>query len=332
MVREVFYSEIVVISDTFGDIFGAKAESAMKKSALNALLEIVRRLPSSFDDLEEGEIIEMFRKTHLFLGLEKGFARAERKFYFTAKTRTELEEMKMKRERDVKILLELCPDFPMEHLDAFYSLYTAYGKKMLRRRPLREYLGETSEEMAKREEWKKKREAKRAERIKAEKARKPNGLELLAFFSQPKEIRDVLYHFPIQLDRLSDIDESDFMDAAKKAGVTKDDVFFAYERYNAYRLEFEDFTTSENGAPCGKIIYLRAEKDEEADLLESGSCVFLLHEIKADERLSEADEEEIFKPHIEKAFSEGYSFAHCYLITEPISSLPLTITEETWQV
>ena len=122
------------------------------------------------------------------------------------------------------------------------------------------------------------------------------------------------------------------MDAAKKAGVTKDDVFFAYERYNAYRLEFEDFTTSENGAPCGKIIYLRAEKDEEADLLESGSCVFLLHEIKADERLSEADEEEIFKPHIEKAFSEGYSFAHCYLITEPISSLPLTITEETWQV
>ena len=334
MHREVFKREIFVFADTLGDIVGKRAEKAMMDSGKMAFLEIARRLPASFDDMAENDVIEMFRKASLFLGLKSGFERTKRKFYFSAKTREELENLK--REHDTKILLELCPTFPMEHLDTFYSLYADYGKKMRRRRAqaLREYLDlppETEEEeKAKREEHKKRMAEKHAEEIRAEKARLPNGLEILSFFSQPKKIRDVLINFPIQLDRLSDIDESDFERAEKAAGVEKSGVLFAFERYDAYRGEFEDFTTSENGKPCGRIVYLRAEKDEgaENDILQGGRSVFLFHEQKKDENISEADEESIFRASIEKAFSEGYSTAHCYIITEPMSSLPITISGE----
>ena len=327
MHREVFKSERLIFGDTYADIFGKKAENELVDNGTKVFLEIARRLPDSFDDMEEKDVVEMFRKAHLFLGLKTGFASTERGFYFTAKTREELEDLK--RERDKKILLELCPTFPMEHLDTFYSLYTYYKMKMRRRKSLREYFGEseTPEKKAEREEHNRVMEEKHAEEIRAEKARLPNGLEILAFFSQPKELRDILTHFPIQLDYLCDFVNSDFEDAAKYADVTEKDVYFAYERYDAYRKKFEDFTTSENGAPCGKIVYLRAEKDEGVNLLEGGKSVFVLHEVKEGESLSEEEEEELFKSHIEKAFSEGYSFVHCYLITEPISSLPLTISE-----
>ena len=150
----------------------------------------------------------------------------------------------------------------------------------------------------------------------------------LAFFSQPKKIRDVLINFPIQLDN-SELSRSDYEKAAENAGVSEEEASFCFRRFDTFRSEFRDFTTSENGKPCGRIVYLRAEKDEgaENDLLQGGRSVFLFHEQKKDEIISEADEESIFKPHIEKAFSEGYSTAHCYIITEPMSALPLTITE-----
>ncbi len=338
MHREVFKREILVFADTLGDIVGKRAEKAMMASGKMAFLEIARRLPASFDDMAENDAIEMFRKASLFLGLKSGFERTKREFYLSAKTREELE--KIKREHDIKILLELCPDFPTEHFDEFCRLYSEYCAKIRRRRrPLRDYFElspETSEEKAEREAEHKKQEEelkkykeKRAEKIREKTRETPDGLSILAFFCQDENIRSVLAHFPIQLDN-SELSRSDYEKASENAGVSGEEALFCFRRFDTFRSEFRDFTTSENGKPCGRIVYLRAEKDEGAanDLLQGGRSVFLFHEQKKDENISEADEESIFRASIEKAFSKGYSLAHCYIITEPMSSLPITISGE----
>lgn len=336
MHREVFKTERWVFVDTYSDIFGKDGERKMEDEGKEAVAFIASRLPSHFEDLEENAVIELFRRARLFLGLQ-GFGRSRRNLIIAAQTKDELE--KMQREKDSTLLLQICPNFPMEHFDAFKKLlseYKAKWREIRRRVSLRDYIEgeetvETPEEIAKHEERRKQAAARHAEkmkaRLKADRERQPSGLEILAFFSQNKCIRDVLYHFPIQCNRISAID---FEEEAKKTNVSIGKVKFCFERFNAYKSEFHKFTTSENGEPCGRIVYLRAEKDGDSakDLLKSGDSVFLFHEQKKDEIISEADEEAIFSSAIEKSFAGGYSIAHCYIITEPMSSLPITITDE----
>ena len=104
---------------TLSEIVGKKAEMEMMEEGRKSLEVIAKRLPDTFDDFTEDELIEMFRQASLFM-ISNGLSRSE--------------YANLKNEKDTSFILKLCPDFPVEQIDAFCKLYDEYSKKWMKQR------------------------------------------------------------------------------------------------------------------------------------------------------------------------------------------------------
>ena len=335
MHREKF--ESIAIGDTYADIFGKKEETRMERAGKDALSAIAARLPDGFGDMSEAEDIELFRRAWLFLSLS-GFDRAHA-LYFSAETAEDFAARL--REHNMAVVLRFCPSFPAVHFDRFCELLSqGFQLWMKRRGSLRECVDEpeeTAEEKQAQQEARAARQQAQLKRIAVARAALPDGLDLLAFFSQPAPVQAVLSKLPVQ--QHDPLGADDYERAAQEAGVTVAQAEFYHNRFHAYRSQLEDFTTCMNGKGGGRIVYIRedcAGNDGAESLLQSGRGLFVLAE-QSDGKSEEAEQEALVQQYAALAQAEGFSCVHCYFITapdaesfrtEPYPQLPISLRTE----
>lgn len=310
--------ETFVFVDTYGDLFGASAAKKMEQEGADALLSLAALLSDGRNTLEDAFVSEVCRRASLLLGLHG--LNDTGHLYLLNDNLASFTKARFLHKKAV--VQSVCPSFPGEKLESLFTLLSAYSarRRSFRRNLLRDYIESPAETAVEKRIRQKVRARRREAEIQRQRARKPDALTMLAFFSQPLQAQAALSALPVQQRYPASFSAAEYEEAAQKAGCTQEEAYFYHNRFLAYRDAFDRFVQNSSRA-AGGVIYYAREGELEA-LLKSGSALFVLIECaekascKPGAKFPKAYEARVLQ-YAEKARREGFSCVHCYFIKAP---------------